>query len=108
MSVSTIEPGASEDRDCALLILVLSGLGTGSGQNNKGKLEQVIEGAFPATFHLKKIHRVIDCLRFLARMEVLLILQIGQLRNHSLLDLCIAESAITVETIMMSACEQAI
>lgn len=107
MSVSTTGLGGGEDRYCDLLISVFPGLSTESGQNNKGGWEQVIESAFPATVHLKKI-RVIDCLRFLARMEVLLIIQIGQLRNHNLLDLSIAGSAVTIESIMMSACEQAI
>lgn len=86
---------------------MLPGLGTGSGQNNKGRLEQVIKSAFPATVRLKekKIQHVIDCLRFLARMEVLLIIETGQLRNHNLLDLCIARSVIAIESIMVSACE---
>ena len=41
-------------------------------------------------------------------MEILLIIQIGQLRNHNLLAFYKAENAITIETIMMPACEQAI
>lgn len=99
--------GGSENRDCGLRIFMFPGLSVGSGQNNKGRLKQVMERAFTATVHLKKIHSVIDCLRFLARMEVLLIIQIGQLRNHSLLALYVAENAITIESIMMPACELA-
>ena len=41
-------------------------------------------------------------------MEILLIIQIGQLRNHNLLALYRAENAITIETITMPTCEQAI
>lgn len=53
-SVSTTGLGGSEDRDCALLIFMSPGLSTGSGQNNKGWLKQVMQRIFPATVYLKK------------------------------------------------------
>lgn len=45
---------------------------------------------------------------FLAGTEVLLVAHIGQLGNHNFLALCAAENAITMESIMMPAGEQAI
>ena len=87
----------------SLLIFLFSGLRTGSGwtEASNGKSNYIQHTC-------EIIHGVIDCFRFLPRMEILLIIQIGQLRNHNLLALYRAENAITIETITMPACEQAI
>lgn len=86
-----------------LLIFMFPGLRTGSGWTEESSRKSNCRHC-----SYERIYRVTDCLRFLPRMEVLLIIEIGQLRNHNLLALYRAENAITIETLMIPACEQAI
>lgn len=80
-----------------LLLFLFPGLSTGSGQNNEGRLKQEMERAISNYCSSEK-----NPVSFLARTGSPLV-QTDQLGDHSLLALSIAESAATIESVMMPA-----